>query len=44
MVIKGVSLYVVKDILRHASIRETEIYAHLSKNAVRQGVDTLPVI
>lgn len=43
LVIKGVSLYIVKDILRHASIRETEIYAHLSKEATRTAIDLLTV-
>ena len=41
LVIKGVSLYIVKDILRHASIRETEIYAHLSKEAVGSAIKLL---
>lgn len=41
LVIKGVSLYVVKDILRHASIKETEIYAHLSKDVVRTAIEQL---
>lgn len=41
LVIKGVSLYIVKDILRHASIRETEIYAHLSKDATQTAVELL---
>jgi integrase/recombinase XerD len=41
LVIKGVSLYIVRDILRHASIRETEIYAHLSKEAVRGAIALL---
>lgn len=41
LAIKGVSLYVIKDILRHASIRETEIYAHLSKDATRTAIALL---
>lgn len=41
LVIKGVSLYIVRDILRHASIRETEIYAHLSREATRSAIDKL---
>lgn len=41
LVIKGVSLYVVKEILRHASIEETEIYAHLSKEAIRTAIEKL---
>jgi integrase/recombinase XerC len=43
LVIRGVSLYIVRDILRHASIRETEIYAHLSKEAVRGAIELLTV-
>lgn len=41
LVIKGVSLYIVKEILRHASIKETEIYAHLSKEAVSTAMQRL---
>jgi site-specific recombinase XerD len=41
LVIDGVSLYVVKDILRHASIRETEGYSHLSKDPVRKAIEHL---
>jgi site-specific recombinase XerD len=41
LVIQGVSLYIVKEILRHASIKETEIYAHLSKEAVSQAIEKL---
>jgi len=41
LVIDGVSLYIVKEILRHASIRETEIYAHLSDKAVRSAIERL---
>ena len=43
LVIKGISLYIVRDILRHASIRETEIYAHLSKEATRSAIEQLSV-
>jgi integrase/recombinase XerD len=43
MVINGVSLYVVRDILRHKSIKESEIYAHLSSEATRAAVDKLTV-
>lgn len=43
LVIKGVSLYVVRDVLRHASIRETELYAHLSKEPVREAIKLLHV-
>ncbi|MCP4648617.1 MAG: tyrosine-type recombinase/integrase [PVC group bacterium] len=41
MVIKGISIYTVKDVLRHKSVRETEIYAHLSEDAVRKAVESL---
>jgi integrase/recombinase XerD len=43
LVIRGVSLYVVKDILRHKSIKETEIYAHLSKEVIRNEIEKLSV-
>lgn len=43
LVIKGVSLYIVRDVLRHASIRETEIYAHLSREAIRGAIALLTV-
>lgn len=43
LVIQGISLYIVKDILRHASIRETEIYAHLSKEATAKAIEFLTV-
>jgi site-specific recombinase XerD len=39
----GVSLYVVKEILRHKSIRETEIYAHLADDTTRKAVDLLSI-
>jgi site-specific recombinase XerD len=41
LVIDGVSLYVVKDILRHASIRESEIYSHLTKDPIRKAIERL---
>jgi site-specific recombinase XerD len=41
LVIKGVSLYVVKELLRHASIKETEVYAHLSRETTRTAVQLL---
>jgi site-specific recombinase XerD len=41
LAIKGVSLYKIKDLLRHASIRETEIYAHLSKKSTEYAVQQL---
>lgn len=44
LVIKGVSLYVVKEILRHASIKETEVYAHLSKEAIHDQIEKLSII
>ena len=43
LVIKGVSLYIVKEILRHKSIKETEIYAHLSRESVQKAVESLTV-
>jgi site-specific recombinase XerD len=41
LVINGVSIYTVKDLLRHASVKETEIYAHLSKTTTRNAVEML---
>ena len=41
LVIAGVSLYIVKEILRHASIKETEIYAHLSREAVATAIEKI---
>ncbi len=43
MVIKGVSIYVVKEILRHMSVKETDVYAHLSNQAVKNAVDVLSI-
>jgi site-specific recombinase XerD len=43
LVISGVSLYIVKDILRHASIKETEIYSHLSQDAIQTAVEKLSI-
>ena len=43
LVIRGVSIYAVKDILRHRSVKETEIYAHLSVSAARNAVEMLSV-
>jgi len=41
LVIAGVSIYIVKDLLRHASVLETEVYAHLAKDSTRSAVDKL---
>lgn len=41
LVIKGVSLYIVKELLGHKDIRETQIYAHLSKESLKSAVDKL---
>lgn len=41
LVIAGVSLYIVKEILRHKSIKETEIYAHLSRESVQKALELL---
>lgn len=41
LVIKGVTIYTVKELLRHKSVKETEVYAHLSKDAVRKVVEFL---
>jgi site-specific recombinase XerD len=41
LVIAGVSLYVVKEILRQKSIRETEIYATLSRPPIENALEKL---
>jgi integrase len=41
MVNKGIDLYVVKDILGHASILTTQIYAHLDPNKLSHAVSVL---
>lgn len=41
LAISGVSLYIIKDILRHRSIKETEIYAHLSQECVQNAIERL---
>ena len=41
LVIAGVSIYIVKELLRHASVKETEIYAHLAKDSTRSAVNKL---
>ena len=41
LVIRGISIYIVKDLLRHASVKEKEIYAHLSKETTRSAVEQL---
>ncbi len=41
LVIKGVPIYTVKELMRHASVKETEVYAHLSKEATRSAVELI---
>ena len=41
MVIRGASIYDVKELLGHKSIYMTQIYAHLSENATRRSVDLI---
>jgi integrase len=41
LVMKGVSLYVVRDLLGHSSIKMTERYAHLAQSALVQAVAVL---
>jgi site-specific recombinase XerD len=40
---KGVSLYVIKELLGHSSISTTEIYAHLNVDTLREAVSMLDV-
>lgn len=41
LVQRGISLYVVKDLMGHASIKTTERYAHLAPSQGRAAVNTL---
>lgn len=41
LAIRNVSLYIISKLLRHKSIRETEIYAHLSTQSEREAVELL---
>lgn len=41
LVMQGVSLYVVKELLGHASITQTEIYAHLAPDQGHEAVQRL---
>ena len=38
---KGVSLYVIKELLGHSSVSTTEIYSHLNMESLREAVDKL---
>ncbi len=38
---KGVSLYVIKELLGHSSITTTEIYSHLNMDSLREAVGKL---
>lgn len=41
LVMRGVSIYVVRDLLGHASVTQTEIYAHLAPDQGRSAVQRL---
>lgn len=41
LVMQGESIYVVKDLLGHASVTQTEIYAHLAPSQAKAAVDRL---
>ncbi len=41
LVMKGVSLYVVKELMTHASIKTTERYAHLAPDVRQKAVDLI---
>jgi site-specific recombinase XerD len=36
-----VSLYVIKELLGHSSIKTTEIYAHLDVESLREAVEKI---
>ena len=38
---KGVDLYTVKELLGHADLKSTQIYAHLSQEHLKSAVDKL---
>ncbi len=38
---KGVSLYIIKELLGHSSISTTEIYSHLNMDSLREAVEKL---
>ncbi len=40
---KGVSLYIIKELLGHSSISTTEIYSHLNIDSLREAVEKLEV-
>ncbi|MDR0736135.1 MAG: site-specific integrase, partial [Zoogloeaceae bacterium] len=42
LVMQGVSIYVVRDLLGHASVTQTEIYAHLAPSQAVDAVRLLP--
>jgi integrase len=41
LVMQGVSIYIVKELLGHASVRQTEIYAHLTPDQGMKAVQQL---
>ncbi|MDR2689033.1 MAG: site-specific integrase [Azoarcus sp.] len=42
LVMQGESIYVVRDLLGHASVKQTEIYAHLAPDQTASAVRRLP--
>ncbi|PIP76486.1 MAG: recombinase XerC, partial [Ignavibacteria bacterium CG22_combo_CG10-13_8_21_14_all_37_15] len=42
LVQKGVSLYVVKELLGHEDLSTTQIYVHLQQQNLRDAVNQLP--
>ncbi|MBL8025948.1 MAG: tyrosine-type recombinase/integrase [Fibrobacteres bacterium] len=41
LVMKGVPLFTVRDVLRHKSMKETEIYAHLAEKTIQDAMAIL---
>lgn len=43
MVIKGIPIYTVSKYLRHKSVKETEVYAHLANKSLQDAADALTI-
>ena len=43
LVMKGVPIYTVSKLLRHESVKDTEIYAHLAPNVLKTSIELLRI-